>query len=330
MEEEDFASESASATVRGMEKGSHLFVVKNYSLHEGIGVGGAIESEEFIVGGYGWTIRFILNQTTIAVGCLYSAHFMDQSGKGNDKGLSFFDNSKIMYFERDRVIGRNFFIRRSSLNCPDYLKDDCLKIRVTIEVFTCRIHNLPLIKVPESNIGADFGKLLRSKQRADVFFRVKNKSFCAHKRILAARCPQFLSQVSDSNYEIEVTYMEPNIFKALLWFLYTGTLSDEEHDDSDIGHSMLESFIGKMLAAADRFELKRLKNICELSISKRISGDSIAYILHLAERCHAKELKDACLGFGADNGADVMSCEGRRYLKERCPLLFLELAYNIR
>ncbi|KAL8041757.1 hypothetical protein ABFX02_09G004900 [Erythranthe guttata] len=207
---------------------------KNYSLHEGIGVGEAIESEEFIVGGYGWTIRFypggktidanrdgvsylfihLKNQTTIAVGCLYSAHFMDQSGKGNDKGLSFFDNSKIMYFESDRVIGRNFFIRRSSLNCPDYLKDDCLKIRVTIEVFTCRIHNLPLIKVPESNIGADFGKLLRSKQRADVFFRVKNKSFCSHKRILAARCPQFLSQVSDSNYEIEVTYMEPNLCHA--------------------------------------------------------------------------------------------------------------------
>ncbi|KAL8041746.1 hypothetical protein ABFX02_09G003900 [Erythranthe guttata] len=352
---EDEVLESASVSVRGKEKGCHLFVVKNFSLHKGIGVNEAIESEEFVVCGRRFSIRLYpggkdvdardagfaslyvyLNKenTHQSVSCCFDMYLIDQSGKGNDWGCSYL--RKPWLIEDGRMLGRDNFITRSSLT--EYLKDDCLKIRVNIEVFTCRNQDLPLIKVPteslNNSIRSDFGKLLQSKKGADVLFKVKNQSFCAHKPILAARCPFFLSYLSDGHQsnEIDVPDIDPEIFEAMLWFLYTGILREEEHDDSDFGGPlMIESFMGKILAAADRFELKKLKKICELRISDKISRESVAYVMHLAELCRAEELKAACLRFGAENGTsilDVVDSDGCKYLKETCPLLFLELAYK--
>ncbi|KAI3454300.1 hypothetical protein Pfo_010963 [Paulownia fortunei] len=346
MEEE--APESASVTVRGMEKGSHEWVVENYSLHKGIGVNKAIKSEEFTACGHRWTIRLfpdgqqvdaynvgdaslyisLESENTTYVTCLFELHLLDQSGKGNHWGFSVF-GGVVQYVRRGLMYGYLHFIKRESLESPDYLKDDCLKVRCTIAVFTSQIQNQPLIKVPESNIGADFGKLLESKQGADVFFKVANERFCAHKWILATRSPVFRSRLSDCHQPLEIVIpdMESKIFKAMLWFIYTGTLPEEEQEAvSDSGSFTLKSFMGKMLAAADQFELKRLKKICESRILERVSGESVAYMLHLADLYHATELKAACLKYAAGNQDAVMESDGCRYLKETCPSLFLELA----
>ncbi|KAI3454319.1 hypothetical protein Pfo_010982 [Paulownia fortunei] len=346
---EEKASESASATVRRMEKGSHEWVVENYSLHKGIGVNKAIESEEFIVGGHRWMIRLfpdgkrveaynvgdaslfisLRSENSDPVRFLYELYVLDQSGKGIHWGHTLFEGKVIACLRPGINCGKLHFIKRASLESPDYLKDDCLKFRCTIGVLTSQIQKLPLINVPKSNIGADFGKLLESKQGADVFFKVANERFCAHKWILTARSPVFRSRLKDCHQpqEIVIPDMESRIFKAMLRFIYTGTLPEEEQEAvSDSGSIMLKSFMGKMLAAADQFELKRLKKICESHILERVSEESVAYLLHLADLCHATELKAACLRFAAENQDAVMESDGCEYLKEICPSLFLELA----
>lgn len=80
----------------------------------------------------------------------------------------------------------------------------------------------------------------------------------------------------------------------------------EELDDCDFGPSVLVSYMGRMLAAADQFKFEKLKRICESRISKRISGESVAYLLHLAELCDAKELKAACLRLGSENELSLL------------------------
>ncbi|KAL8041741.1 hypothetical protein ABFX02_09G003700 [Erythranthe guttata] len=356
MEGSTLASESASVAVRVIEKGSHLFVAKNYSLHKGKnGVDKEIESEEFIVGGHTWTIRFypvgktigdhnsgfaslfifLKKPTSYPVRFLYDMTVLDQSNKGKDYcGYSNFKSYPyfgIVLFRpgSSAMFGCPQFIKRKTLESSHYLKDDCLKFRVTIGVLSSRNHNLHLIKVPEcSNIGADFRELLHNKEGVDVFFKVGNERFCAHKWILVARCPLFLRHLPDNCKEIEITDMEPRIFKAMLWFVYTGNLQEE--DDEYSNPSILESFMGKMLAVADRYEFKGLKNICEFRISTRISGKSVPYLLHLAQLYNANELKMACVRFVAENesGLEIMDSNGYKYLKETCPLLFLELAYK--
>ncbi|KAK6148125.1 hypothetical protein DH2020_019037 [Rehmannia glutinosa] len=129
--------------------------------------------------------------------------------------------------------------------------------------------------------------------------------------------------------EIIISDMEPSIFKAMLWFIYTGLLKEEEQKAASyFGSFMPNSFMAKMLAAADQFELKKLKKLCESRISEKLSGESVAYLLHIADLNHATELKVACLRFAAENQDAVLESDGYEYLKQNCPSLFLELAYK--
>ena len=49
----------------------------------------------------------------------------------------------------------------------------------------------------------------------------------------------------------------------------------------------------------------------------------------MADSFHATDLKAACLKFAAKNLAEVMRSNGFEYLKEKCPLLQLELLKTI-
>ncbi|KAG8378623.1 hypothetical protein BUALT_Bualt07G0004700 [Buddleja alternifolia] len=350
---EDEPSESASVAVRRIEKGSHEFVLNNYSVRKGTGdMNRLFESEQFAVGGHSWTIRlypggmtidahnagdaslfiYLKSETSTPVQCLFDLYILDQSGRENHYGRSIFQGLPPFSINHNKVGGYPHFIKRAVLESSDYLKDDCLKIRSSICVLSFHIQELPIIQVPESNKGTDFGKFLESRQGADVFFKVAGESFCAHKCILAAHSPVFMSRLSDDHQpqEIVIPDIEPRTFKALLWFIYTGRILEEEQEAfGDSAPLILKSFWGKMLAAADQFELEGLKMVCESRILERLSGESVAYLLHLADLYHATELKDACFKFLAENQADFMDSDGSKYLKEACPVLYLELAgYN--
>ncbi|GFP88490.1 BTB/POZ and math domain-containing protein 4 [Phtheirospermum japonicum] len=340
-----------------MKTGSHDWTLKNYSLRKGTGV---IESDEFTVCGHRWVIRLYPNGKKAqtynwgAYASLFLSLMDDESSSSNASdpvqvsiGLFLLDQSgqgdhwdkdywTVSFLKPGGLVccGCDDYIRRCALESRRYLKDDCLNIRCDIRVFTGQTQKLPLIKVPaeSNNIRADFGKLLESKESADVFFKVGDESFWGHKWILVASSPVFRSLLLDNCHhqsEIVVPDLEPRIFKAMLWFIYTGTLVDEEQKAVNYpGLFILNSFVGKTLAAAHQFELKNLKKICESRILGKISAESVAYVLHLAELYHATELKAACLRFAAENREAILESEGCEYLKQSCPSLFVELAYN--
>ena len=65
-----------------------------------------------------------------------------------------------------------------------------------------------------SGLPADLGRLLETKQGAEVDFEVCGKVFAAHKLVLAARSSVF----------IRICDMHPDAFEALLHYLYTDSL----------------------------------------------------------------------------------------------------------
>ncbi|GFP88507.1 BTB/POZ and math domain-containing protein 5 [Phtheirospermum japonicum] len=334
-EEDD--SESASVTIRRVETGYHDWPLKNYSiLLKEIGVSKFIMSDDFTLCGHSWKIFFYpngVNLESFNSGCgslffaprdqecsiipvevLSEVYFLDQSGKGNHRVECL---RKFMYVKRGHMFGRANYIKRSNLESPHYLKDDCLMIRCKITVFTFEIRSLPLIRVPESNIVTDFGKLLDSRESADVLFRVGDEMFWRHKWVLVSSCPVFQSRLLDCHQsheeEIVISHMEPRIFKAILWFIYTGTLEDEDQNVVNYScSSVSNSFMGKVLAAAHQFELTKLKRICESRILGKLSAESVAYVLHLADIYHATKLKAACLRFAAENLEEVVEVSGVR------------------
>ncbi|XP_008442028.1 BTB/POZ and MATH domain-containing protein 4 isoform X2 [Cucumis melo] len=333
------ASPTSSRSVTETINGSHNFVIKGYSLAKGIGVGKHIASENFSVGGYQWAIYFYpdgknpednsayvsvfiaLASDGTDVRALFELTLVDQSGDGKHKVHSHFDRSlesgpyTLKY--RGSMWGYKRFFRRTSLETSVFLKDDCLKINCTVGVVVSGIDSSRLhsIHVPESDIGAHFGTLLENEEGSDITFNVSGEKFRAHKLVLAARSPvfenDFVNMMEEDNDEILITEMEPRVFKALLHFIYRDTLPEDDEfleASSSSVPSLPDSLPAKLLAAADKYDLPRLRLMCESVLCKDISVNSVSHILALADLYHAADLKSVCLKFTAENLVGLRQC----------------------
>ncbi|XP_026417998.1 BTB/POZ and MATH domain-containing protein 4-like [Papaver somniferum] len=353
-------SPTSSRSVTETVNGSHKFVIQGYSLAKGMGIGKHIASENFTVGGYQWAIYFYpdgknpednssyvsvfiaLASEGADVRALFELTLVDQSGKEKHKVHSHFDRSlesgpyTLKY--RGSMWGYKRFFRRAMLETSDFLKDDCLKINCTVGVVVSKVDpsRLPSIVVPESDIGSHFGMLLDNKDGSDIVFDVSGEKFHAHKLVLAARSPalraEFFDDLEENKQEIVVTELEPKVFKAMLHFIYRDTLVEDEEllaSSSSCEFSVSDTLIAKILAAADKYGLIRLRLMCESYLCKDISIGSVARMLALADRYQAAELKAACLKFAAENLAAIMRSDGFEYLKENCPALQSEILKTV-
>lgn len=91
--------------------------------------------------------------------------------------------------------------------------------------------------------------------------------------------------------------------QAMLHFIYRDTFIEDDvlTSSSSPEYSASDSLAAKLMAAADKYGLERLRLLCEAHLCKDISVDSVADILSLADSHHATELKAACLKFAAEN-----------------------------
>ncbi|XP_009762142.1 BTB/POZ and MATH domain-containing protein 4 isoform X1 [Nicotiana tabacum] len=350
---------TSSRSVTETVNGSHRFVIQGYSLAKGMGVGKHIASDNFTVGGHQWAIYFYpdgknpedtstyvsvfiaLASEGTDVRALFELTLVDQSGKGKHKVHSHFDRSlesgpyTLKY--RGSMWGYKRFFRRAMLETSDFLKDDCLKINCTVGVVRSTIDcsSLHPIQVPDSDIGSHFGMLLENMEGSDVVFSVADEKFHAHKLVLAARSSvfrtEFFDELEGDKQEIVVADMEPTVFKAMLHFIYRDSLVEEELEDTSSSSipSVTDTLTAKLLAAADRYDLTRLRRVCESHLCKDISVNSVSRTLALADCYHATELKAVCLRFAAENLAAVMQSDGFEYLKENCPSLQSELLKTV-
>jgi len=76
-----------------------------------------------------------------------------------------------------------------------------------------------------------------------------------------------------------------------------------------------------LLVAADRFQLGRLRRICERRLCETVEVDTAATTLALAEQNHAGELKRVCLDFVSRNLQAVMTTDGYQHMVQSCPQL---------
>jgi speckle-type POZ protein len=101
----------------------------------------------------------------------------------------------------------------------------------------------------------------------------------------------------------------------MLHFIYRDTLvDDDELGASNSDGSIFDTPAAKLLAAADKYHLARLKSLCESYLCKGISVASVASTLALADRHHAMELKAVCLKFAAENLSGTKICHTRHCL----------------
>lgn len=169
-----------------------------------------------------------------------------------------------------------------------------------------------------------------SGEGSDVTFNVKGEVFHAHKFMLAARSSVFkaefygpMTHAMRSSIVITVEDMEPDVFKALLHFIYKDSLP--AMDDLDGGEDM--EMVKHLLVAADRYAVERMKLICESILCKGLQVDSVAATLALADQHHCSKLREACAAFitSPDRIDDVVATKEYNHLKRVCPDVFMDV-----
>lgn len=82
-----------------------------------------------------------------------------------------------------------------------------------------------------------------------------------------------------------------------------------------------------LAAAAHRYEMGRLKLVCEQMLCERVGLGTVAGSLAVAEMHDCRALKDACMEFVArpEILKAVMETDGFEKMKANCPNVMLEL-----
>ncbi|KAI3936760.1 hypothetical protein MKW92_033665 [Papaver armeniacum] len=328
-------------------QGSHEFKINGYSHAKGMGVGEYKSSGKFTVGGYDWKIRFSPDGDDQASED-YISVFIELASPGEVKGsveLKLLDQRREGQFFSKTTSPHTFkagsltwgfkkFMERLEFETSNYLKDDRLSIHGTVSIVQTRFEEDKryVIPVPPSDMIQNLKGLLKSEIGSDITFQVADEEFRAHKSILAARSPVFKAMFFGlvGNPDMETAVIEefdPFAFKAMLLFLYSDELP-EAHELSDSDSVCTSTTLMRhLLAAADRFDLARLKLMCEAKLCEDITANTVADTLFLAERYQCKELKTVCLNFAAkpENLGEVMKSDAYSHVEECSPSLLTDL-----
>ncbi|XP_062224688.1 BTB/POZ and MATH domain-containing protein 1-like [Phragmites australis] len=344
---------SASVIIADAMIGCHILKIDGYSRTKGTPTGEFIKSHPFTMGGHCWCIRYypngydsesadyisvflILNESvTKAVKAQHKFSFVDDV---EEQTLSL-TSEDIHDFKSHHGWGQKTFIKREALEKSKHLKDDSFMVRCDVTIIN-KIHTeeIPMaeaatvptfVSVPPSDLHQHLGDLLQTNKDADVVFEVGGETFTAHRCVLGARSPVFSKlfgamKESCAAGAVRIEYMEAPVFKALFCFIYTDSLPEMNKEDE-------AAMSQHLLVAACRYNLERLKLICEHKLCKCIEASTLATILALAEQHHCHGLKKACFNFLSSpvNLTAVLASDGIEYLNRSCPSVIKELIAKI-
>ncbi|XP_007090207.2 inhibitor of Bruton tyrosine kinase isoform X3 [Panthera tigris] len=143
---------------------------------------------------------------------------------------------------------------------------------------------------------------------------VDGKEFPCHKCVLCARLEYFHSMLSSSWIEASTcTALEmpihSDILKVILDYLYT----DEA---MVIKESQNVDFICSVLVVADQLLITRLKGICEVALTEKLTLKNAAMLLEFAAMYNAEQLKLSCLQFIGLNMAALLEARSLDVLSD--------------
>ncbi|KAF7068164.1 hypothetical protein CFC21_073940 [Triticum aestivum] len=330
----------SAAIVAGSQEKSCVLKIDRYSRAKALLKNGeGLTSAPFSVGGHDWTIEYYPNGYPKDCTDFISLYLALQSAGAEDVNAKYTlsvlgKNGELLpsYSRTPNAIrtfsrgitswGYHEFIKKADLEALAHLRDDCLTLRCDITVIHAQETS-----VPPSDLHRHLGDLLKNKDAADVTFQVGGQPLSAHRCVLAARSSVFKAELFGAMQEssaaspIEICDMEADVFKSLLHFIYTDSVPPE-FDVVMAGH---------LLVAADRYNIGRLKLICEEKLCSHIDSDMVATSLALAEQHGFRRLKDACFQFltSPSNFEAMTASDGYEHLKSSCPYVLRELIARI-
>ncbi|KAF7104542.1 hypothetical protein CFC21_105434 [Triticum aestivum] len=348
---------TASVCVPETVHGTHSFKIDRYDLHRGFGVGNCIQSANFTVGGHEWCIRFYpdgynednkdyvsvflqLKTKNIEVRAIYNLVLVNQAIQPPvlpSNFANFSDGPPVVFDTRnDKLEAWGFvaFKKKSEIEGSSYILDNSIIVACNLTIITLKDAKeveaglVGDIQVPPSELVANLSKLLGSTKGADMCFKVQNEVFHAHEIILAMRSPVFWAEFYgpkriEHRHVKNFEDMQPGVFRELLHFIYTDSLPPMK----DLNADGYEQMLGHLLVVADRYDMKRMKSMCERKFCQRFDQETVVTTLVLAVQYNCSILKDACIKFinSLSTVDGVVASKGYQQLKRECPTIFADM-----
>ena len=304
---------AASAAVGARSTGRHLLHIEGYSHTKALFAGEFIPSQSFTVGGRAWCIWYYprgAGDDQDGYAALYIAvflvlddsvpepayaeatfHLLDRAerpvpGCTHSTGLNEYSAAGGARH------GVRAFVPRDFLEASGHLVDECFRIRCDVSVRR-PWHTEARPDAPPSDLRRHLGDLLASGEGADVTFQVAGETFSAHRSVVAARSPVLKAKLSAGTAAaacVRIDDVAPQVFEALLHFVYTDSLPEAPgQDDVFMGQRLLE--------AAGRYGVPRLRPICEEKLCRLVQVDTAAPMLLFAQQHRCHWLREACVDF---------------------------------
>jgi len=140
----------------------------------------------------------------------------------------------------------------------------------------------------------DVASLFLSKDHSDVIITCGDKVYDCHKTILTSRS-QVMKTMLESNMkekitgDIEIKNMDHEVLEDLLKYIYSGFAPNIEE------HTL------ELLAAADQYQIEKLKELCEMKLCSRLDISNCIEFLILGDMHSAPKLKAASLEYVSRN-----------------------------
>lgn len=234
------------------------------------------------------------------------------------------ESQRAYRFVQGKDWGFKKFIRRDFLldESNGLLPDDKLTIFCEVSVLADCVNvsgqtNSVQFRVPSCKLSHDLGSLLECEKLSDVVLMVGTKEFRAHKAILAARSRVFAAMFEHNMKEkrlnkVVITDVTDAVLKEMLRFIYTGKVQN------------LPNMADSLLAAADKYDLDRLKVMCEEALCGSLTVENAASILILADLHSAEQLKAQTLEYINTHASEVTETSSWSDLIQSHPYLVAE------
>ena len=173
------------------------------------------------------------------------------------------------------------------------------------------------INVPDCSLSDDLCQLFENQEFSDVILSVDGYGFKVHKNILAARSPVFAAMFKHDMKErntgiVKIDDVSQDVMEEVLRFVYTGKVLN------------IDKMADDLLTAADKYQLDRLKAMCEKSLRKNLSIQNASDMLVFADFHKADQLKSQTIDFMNANVKSVIKTAKFKTLMDTHPRLIPE------
>ncbi|TVT98204.1 hypothetical protein EJB05_56523, partial [Eragrostis curvula] len=329
--------DTSSAIVAEAVSGSHILKIDGYSrIKELLQNGTYVKSVTSSIGGHNWTIRYYPNgykkeDTDFISLFLDLDSSVEKDVKTRMMHRCRHTTSSVLCTHSQTKVGPGAMLEGSA-----HLKDDCFTVNCVIsvmkEIRSEETKRKQFVQVPSSNLHQHLGDLLNSMDGTDVTFKVGEEMFSAHRLVLAARSAVFKAElfgemVENTKRLIQIDDVEAHVFRHLLHFIYTDALPDMALEEGSDGAGDAVAMAQHLLVAADRYNVERLKLICEEKLCRHLDSNMVATSLALAEQHNCRGLKEACFEFlsSPSNLEAMLASDSYEHLKSSCASVLNDL-----